>query len=124
MRLLVGVDAGASHTEAVVAHDDLRVLGRQRGTPGAIRAGGAAAAAEAIHDTVRGALDEAGLDAPPDVVLVGAAGAGSEQTRTELREALAEMLGARVTLRVTTDAASALPPRRVVRRPSCIPNLL
>ena len=108
MRLLVGVDAGASHTEAVVAHDDLRVLGRQRGTPGAIRAGGAAAAAEAIHDTVRGALDEAGLDAPPDVVLVGAAGAGSEQTRTELREALAEMLGARVTLRVTTDAAIAL----------------
>jgi glucosamine kinase len=108
MRLLVGVDAGASHTEAVVAQDDLRVLGRHRGARGAVRAGDAVAAAEAMRDTVRGALNDAGIDASPDVVVVGAAGAGSETTRTELTEALADGLGAQVTVRVTTDAAIAL----------------
>jgi glucosamine kinase len=108
MRLLVGVDAGASHTEAVVADEDLQVLGRHRGAPGAVRVGGAVASAEAIRDTVRGALDDAGLEASPDVVVVGAAGAGSDETRAELTEALAEVLGAQVTVRVTTDAAIAL----------------
>jgi glucosamine kinase len=108
MSLLVGVDAGASHSEAVVAQDDLQVLGRHRGAPGAVRPGGAGAAAETMRDTVRGALNDAGLDASPDVVVVGAAGAGNEATRTELTEALAEVLGAQVTVRVTTDAAIAL----------------
>jgi glucosamine kinase len=73
-----------------------------------VRAGDAVAAAEATRDTVRGALNDAGIDASPDVVVVGAAGAGSETTRTELTEALADVLGAQVTVRVTTDAAIAL----------------
>jgi glucosamine kinase len=108
MRLLVGVDAGASHTEAVVADEDLQLLGRHRGAPGAVRAGGGLTSAEAIRATARGALDNAGLDTSPNVVVVGAAGAGSQEIRTELAEALAEVFGAQVTVRVTTDAAIAL----------------
>lgn len=108
MRLLVGVDAGASHTEAVVADQALRVLGRRRGAPGAVRSGCAAAAARAIGDTVRAAMEQAGLTAPPDAVVIGAAGAGSEETRGELSEALVRALGAQPTIRVTTDAAIAL----------------
>jgi glucosamine kinase len=108
MKLLVGVDAGASHSEAVVADETLRILGRGRGAPGAVRPGRAAAAATAIGDAVRRAMEPAALAAQPDVVVVGAAGAGTEAARAELTEALAEPLGTGVTVRVTTDAAIAL----------------
>jgi glucosamine kinase len=108
MKLLVGVDAGASHSEAVVADAALRILGRGRGAPGAVRPGRAAAAATAIGDAVRHAMEQADVAASPDVVAVGAAGAGSEESRGELSEALVHALGAHPAIRVTTDAAIAL----------------
>lgn len=108
MTLLVGVDAGASHTEAVVADGALHVRGRSRGAPGAVRAGRAAAAAEAISAAVRKAIAQAGLTAAPDAVVVGAAGAGRDETRAELTKALAQALGTPPAMLVTTDAAIAL----------------
>jgi len=101
--LLVGVDAGASHTEAVVADGALHVRGRSRGAPGAVRAGRAAAAAEAISAAVRKAIAQAGLTAAPDAVVVGAAGAGRDETRAELTKALAQALGTPPAMLVTTD---------------------
>lgn len=106
--MLVGVDAGASHTEAVVADESLRSLGRWTGTPGAVQPGRAAVAALAIADAVRGALEAAGLAGAPDAVVVGAAGAGSTEIREELTAALVGALGERPAVGVTTDAAIAL----------------
>jgi len=104
---LVGVDAGGSHTEAVVADALLTIRARVRGAAGAVRPGGLPAAARAIVGTVRQALTEAGITGLPGALVVGAAGAGREQERRALGDALAEAHVAH-RVEVTTDAAIAL----------------
>ncbi len=104
---LVGVDAGGSHTEAVVADELLTIRARVRGPAGAVRPGGLPAAARAIVGAVRQALTEAGVTGLPRALVVGAAGAGREQERRALGDALIEAHVAHH-VEVTTDAAVAL----------------
>ncbi len=107
MIVLVGVDAGSSHTEAVVADETLRPLARRRGRGGAVHPGRIEESAAAIAEVVRDAL--AAAEAPrADALVVGAAGAGREQERNALTSAVAQALGDLRVLVVTTDAAIAL----------------
>jgi N-acetylmuramic acid 6-phosphate etherase len=108
VRLIIGVDAGASHSEALVATESLDPLGRATGAPGAVRPGAEAKAARAIADTVHEALRQVSVETSVASVVVGAAGAGAEQPRAALRQALERALGVRAVIAVTTDAAIAL----------------
>ncbi len=108
MSVLVGVDAGASRTTALVGPEAGDPLARAGGPGGAVRPGEVGAAASVIAETVGRALEAAGVDDLPRAVLVGAAGAGSSAAREALGAALLPLLGAVPTLRVTTDAEIAL----------------
>jgi glucosamine kinase len=107
MRVLIGVDAGASHTTAAVANEHGTVLVRSDGAPGAMRPGEAGAVAARILDTCRDALRKAEREVRGDVLVVGAAGVGREEERLALQAALEETgLAPRVS--VTVDGAIAL----------------
>jgi len=108
MTVLVGVDAGASHTEAVVGRDVTHVIARWRGGPGAIRPGNEAPAAAVLADAVRGVLEEAGMPDSPSHVVIGAAGAGREDSRRLVEELLTTSLKSAARVRVTTDGEIAL----------------
>ncbi len=106
-RLLIGVDAGGSHTTALLADQDGSALGQAHGEPGGVRPGKEGAAADAIADTCRRVLRHLKTGAKADVLLVGASGVGAEAQRAELQAALeVAELAARV--HVTTDAEIAL----------------
>lgn len=104
--ILVGVDAGASHSTALAADGELRVLGRASGPPGAVRTGAIQESANAILGAVRQALADAGAGQATALV-VGAAGAGREPERTDLERALTAAAAAD-RVRVTTDIEIAL----------------
>lgn len=107
MSVLLGVDAGASHTEAVAADATLEPLGRESGAAGALRPGAARESARAILQVSRRALQAAGLGEAPDAAVVGAAGAGAPEEQHALAEALSrEWTSARI--RVVTDGEVAL----------------
>lgn len=104
-RILIGADVGGTKTAVAVSEDD-KILGRAEGPGGAVRPGRALVAATTIAEVVRRALAAAGR-LTGDVLVVGAAGAGREPERDELRKALrAENLAANVV--VTTDIDIAL----------------
>jgi N-acetylglucosamine kinase-like BadF-type ATPase len=109
---IVGVDAGASHTEAAAAPSGQpageQPTGRAVGGGGAVRLGGVETAAQAITDTVSRALAEAGLNPAPIAVVVGAAGAGRDEAERALLAALQESWGADALVRVVTDGEIAL----------------
>ncbi len=108
MIVLVGVDAGSSHTEAVVADEALRPLSRRRGHGAAVQPGREGDSAAAIAEVVRDALSAAGLAVAADALVVGAAGAGRETERAALHAAVRSQLGFDTRLQVTSDAAIAL----------------
>lgn len=86
MSIVIGVDAGGTKTTVLVADGD-KLIARSAGTGGAIRPGRALQAASRITMAIRRALTDAGL-LHGDVLVVGAAGAGREPERGELRESL------------------------------------
>jgi glucosamine kinase len=103
--ILIGADVGGSKT-AVGVSDGQTILARAEGPGAALRPGRALASAGSIAETVRRALATAGK-LSGDVLVIGAAGAGREPEREELRKALrGESLAARVV--VTTDIDIAL----------------
>jgi N-acetylglucosamine kinase-like BadF-type ATPase len=103
--ILIGADVGGTKT-AVGVSDGQNVLARVEGPGAAVRPGRALASAGSIAETVRRALATAGR-LSGDVMVIGAAGAGREPERDELRKALrAESLATRVV--VTTDIDLAL----------------
>jgi N-acetylglucosamine kinase-like BadF-type ATPase len=105
MTILIGADVGGSKTAAGVSEGG-EVLARVDGPGAAVRPGRALASASIIAEVVRSALAQVGRLAG-DVLVVGAAGAGREPEREELRKALrAETLADRVV--VTTDIEIAL----------------
>lgn len=106
MTVLIGVDAGASRSTAFAADGGLKLLARSSGAAGAVRPGAIQESADAILDTVRRALADAGADRATALV-VGAAGAGREPERSDLERAL---MAAAVAdgARVTTDIEIAL----------------
>ncbi|MDH3456290.1 MAG: hypothetical protein OER90_05560, partial [Gemmatimonadota bacterium] len=91
--LLVGIDGGASHTEAVAGTRPDRVLARWHGGPGAVQPGTEPAAARQIAAAVRAVVEQAGRAAPPQVVVAGLAGARREQVQTRVRDLVVEQLG-------------------------------
>lgn len=104
----MGVDAGASHTEAAAAASLLEPLGRRLGPRGAVRPGGAHESARAIGDVVRELLSSVERDLAAATLVVGAAGAGREEERDALQHVLVRSLGRVRKVRVTTDAEIAL----------------
>jgi N-acetylglucosamine kinase-like BadF-type ATPase len=104
-RILIGADVGGTKTAAGVS-DGERMLSRAEGPGAAVRPGRALASAAVIAEVVRQALAGAGR-LTGDVLYVGAAGAGREPERDELRKALrAENLA--TTVVVATDIEIAL----------------
>jgi glucosamine kinase len=104
-RVLIGADVGGTKTAVAVSVDG-KIAGRADGPGAAVRPGRALASASAIIEVVRGALSAAGR-LTGDVLVVGAAGAGREPERDELRTAIrAENLASHVM--VTTDIEIAL----------------
>lgn len=119
--VLLGVDAGASHSTVVVGLEDLTVQARADGPPSAMKPGGAAGAAAAIADTARRALGQVGLELPADRAVVGAAGAGRVQEQDALAAAIREAGVARV-VRVLPDGTVALAAAFGEGRPGIIVN--
>ncbi len=105
MTIVIGVDAGGTSSTAAIWRDGVEA-GRARGGAGAVRPTRAMAAASNIADTIRVALTQAGA-LRGDVLVVGAAGAGREEERQELRTAL-RMHDLADRLVVTTDVELAL----------------
>jgi len=107
VKVLIGVDAGASHSTAAVANEHGTVLVRADGAPGAMRPGEGAAVAARIVETCREALRKAEREIRGDVLIVGAAGVGREEERLALQAAL-EDTGLAPRVAVTVDGTIAL----------------
>src|SRR5438876_8359926 len=105
--VLLGADAGGSHSTVAIGREDGTVLGRAEGPGAAMRPGGAAASAVVLVDTARRAATQAGVSLPVDRAVVGAAGAGRAQEQQELAAALVAAGIARAA-RVLADAEVAL----------------
>ena len=105
MRAAVGVDAGASHVEAVAGNDSAAASHRWRGGPGAIRPGEESAAVARWIEAISGALPSG---AQPTAVVVGAAGAGPDDVRGTAERLLSRALGEGTRVRVTTDGEIAV----------------
>ena len=104
MTTFLGIDAGGTRTVVLLANGD-RQLSRAVGGPGALRPGRALASAARIAATARQALT-AGHLLQADLLVIGAAGAGREPERTELRESLRnERLAGRVIVLGDLDIA-------------------
>jgi glucosamine kinase len=104
-KVLIGADVGGTKTAVAVSRDG-KIVGRADGPGAALRPGRALVSSSAIADVVRQALSSAGL-LVGDVLVVGAAGAGREPEREELRKALrGENVASSVV--VTTDIEIAL----------------
>jgi N-acetylglucosamine kinase-like BadF-type ATPase len=105
MPILIGADVGGSKT-AVGVSEGGPILARAEGPGAAVRPGRALASAAIIAEVVRRALAETGR-LTGDVLLIGAAGAGRDPEREELRKAMrGESIADRVV--VTTDIEIAL----------------
>jgi glucosamine kinase len=104
-QILIGADVGGSKTAVGVSRDG-ELVGRAEGPGAAVRPGRALVSASTIADVVRQALAAVGL-LLGNVLVVGAAGAGREPERDELRKALrGENVATNVI--VTTDIEIAL----------------
>jgi N-acetylglucosamine kinase-like BadF-type ATPase len=92
---VIGVDAGATKTEAVVANHEGHPVGAGRSGCGNWEVVGERSAAEAIFDAIRGALDRARVSlSQVRNVHMGLAGLDWPEDEPRLREALAPHLGA------------------------------
>src|SRR2546422_5376548 len=78
--LLLGVDAGGSHTAVAIGDARGRVLARAEGPGSAMRPGGAERSAAVILDVARRAATQAKVSLPAGIALVGAAGAGDRKS--------------------------------------------
>jgi N-acetylglucosamine kinase-like BadF-type ATPase len=105
-RSIVGVDAGGTKTAVIVAQDD-QVVARASGPGAKMRSGKGIACGTVIAEVARQALAEAGR-LRADIVIAGVAGAGREEEREELRQALrSEDLADRIVVTGDTEIALA-----------------
>ncbi len=103
--VMVGVDAGGTKTAVVIVRHG-EIVARETGAGAKMRSGRGIACATTIAETVRRALAQVGL-LRGDILLAGAAGAGRDAERDELRQALrTEAIAERVV--VTGDIEIAL----------------
>lgn len=84
----MGVDAGATKVEACALSRDGRTVKFTIRRPGNPLAVGMERAVGAVVEATRGALSSLGVERKAEVLFICAAGAGSEETRTALAEAL------------------------------------
>jgi N-acetylglucosamine kinase-like BadF-type ATPase len=104
-KILIGADVGGTKSAVAVSQNG-EIVGRAEGPGAAVRPGRALASASTIVEVVRQALSAAGR-LTGDVLVVGAAGAGRDTERNELRSALrVENVAPHVV--VTTDIEIAL----------------
>ena len=88
--IVIGVDGGGTKTRVVVADESGKPLADVEGPASAVRPGQAERSAEVIAETVKRALDEAGMSSVvPRALCVGVAGVGREPERQALWQALA-----------------------------------
>lgn len=106
--VVIGVDAGGTHTRVMVADESGASLATAEGVAGAVRPGHAEASADVIAETVRSALALLSESSPePKLLCVGAAGVGRDDERAALWQALSAREIADDVL-VHTDAMIAL----------------
>ena len=88
-QIVIGIDGGGSKTHAIVADDSGTTIGEAFGPGSAVTPGQEETSAEVIADVVREALEAASMTSvSPRVLCVGVAGAGREQARQALWQAL------------------------------------
>jgi glucosamine kinase len=88
-QIVIGIDGGGSKTHAIVADETGSSLGEATGPGSAVKPGEEDASADIIVEVARAALDKAGMsDVTPRVLCVGVAGAGREQARQALWQAI------------------------------------
>lgn len=107
-RLLAGVDVGGSHSEAVVALGSGPALARLSGPAAALEPGKITSSAAVVVELIRDTHKEAGIRTAVDAVVVGAAGAGRSELRSEFAALLKGHFGPNCAIEVTSDAAIAL----------------
>ncbi|HET9426007.1 MAG TPA: BadF/BadG/BcrA/BcrD ATPase family protein [Gemmatimonadaceae bacterium] len=87
--IVIGIDGGGSKTHAIVADETGSTIGEAFGPGSALKPGEEEASAEVIAGVVREALEAAGMsNVTPRVICVGVAGAGRENPRQALWQAL------------------------------------
>jgi glucosamine kinase len=87
--IVIGIDGGGSKTRAIVADDRGNAIADAVGPGSAVRSGQVDASAQVIVDVVRDALASCEMThVMPRVICVGVAGAGREQERQDLWQAL------------------------------------
>jgi glucosamine kinase len=87
--IVVGIDGGGSKTHAIVADASGTSLGEATGPGSAVKPGEEESSADVITQVVRDALEKAKLtDVTPRVICVGVAGAGRENAKQALWQAL------------------------------------
>jgi N-acetylglucosamine kinase-like BadF-type ATPase len=104
--LVIGVDAGGSHTSAAVANET-KELARHTGPASAVAPKAVAESAEVIAGVVKKVMALARQRGPALTLVVGAAGVGREAERKALETALKRSKLA-TTVRVIPDGAIAL----------------
>lgn len=105
-RIVVGVDAGGTKTVVVILEEE-RVLARSTGPGAKMRTGKGISCATTIAEVARRALAETGR-LRADLMVAGVAGAGREEEREELRQALrAETVTERILVTGDTELALA-----------------
>ncbi|HWA57462.1 MAG TPA: BadF/BadG/BcrA/BcrD ATPase family protein [Gemmatimonadales bacterium] len=106
MSWLVGVDSGGTKTSVIVAEGGT-IVARCTGPGAKMRSGRGIASATTIGEVVRRALAQAGSPRA-GMLIAGVAGAGREEEREELRQALrSEALAERVLVVSDTEMALA-----------------
>jgi len=105
--VFLGIDAGGSHTTAVIGDGEARVLGRADGPSSSMKPAGEKASGAIIADAARRAAAQAKVALPAAAAMVGAAGAGREPEQAALAAVLVA-LGVATRVRVRGDAEVAL----------------
>jgi len=105
--ILVGVDAGGSHTAVAIADGNLNIFARAEGPGAAMRPEGGSRSAAVIAELVREAAGRGGITLPADRLVVGAAGAGRDPERQQLVAAL-QACGLAAAVHALGDVEAAL----------------
>jgi glucosamine kinase len=88
-QIVIGIDGGGSKTHAIVADESGNSLGEATGPGSAVKPGAEEASSEVIVQAARAALEKAGMsEVKPRVLCVGVAGAGRENAKQALWQAL------------------------------------